>query len=471
MVPDAGVSVEQFLVGFAFFYRVGTAHSSMPYTGGEALARGQEPEYTSLCSIIAVAGRNQVPTPFWTAPGATLYHGEVIERLREMPARSIHTVITSPPYWNLKDYGTGEWEGGNAKCDHVKTKTSQPRLAMSPYSTRGGAKKVASDTAIYYQGVCGKCGARRIDNQLGMEEIPDCAGWATKALCGNCYVCHMTSVFCKIERVLRDDGTVWLNLGDSYTSEGNLAGIPWRVALALQALGWTLRASMPWIKKNSMPESVLDRPSKATEEVFLLTKGTDYYFDMDSVKVASTGKGGGAVFGKAGGDQHRKYDRPEYNKRAWRSGDLWITDDEIAGFDVPVAFYKGAHYATFSPRLITPMILAGTSVHGACAGCGKQYKPISSREQGVMGWRKDCGCTTDEVVPSVVLDPFVGSGTTVATALTLGRRGVGIDLNEVYLRDHAVPRIEAAIRARDDAPTTKTRVIVPDKPPLPQILR
>ena len=355
-----------------------------------------------------------VEWPGWPAayrawPGACLYRGDVRTCLRAMPARSVQCCVTSPPYWGLRDYGT--------------------------------------------------------DGQVGMEASPDC-GTQGQAQCGGCFVCSMVAVFREVHRVLRDDGTCWLNLGDSYLPSGNLVGVPWRVALALQADGWVLRSDIIWYSPNKMPESVLNRCSKSHEHIFLLTKSQDYYYDGVAIKEESS------------------------NKR-----DVWV---------VPTRGYSGAHYATFSPRLITPCILAGTSEHGCCSRCRRPWERVvvridgqvnEEREAGddlsrdrsfdwsrnglpgskstldgvpavkeTVGWQAACGCGW-KVTPCVVLDPFVGSGTTVATALTLGRAGVGVDLSEVYLRDNAVPRIEEAM----GLPKVRTTRAMPaDVPPAPR---
>ena len=187
--------------------------------------------------------------------------------LRGLPAASVHTCVTSPPYFGLRDYGTGSWEGGDAACDHVKGEMRRGLgLASSVASTRGGGHKAATVTDIPYGGVCGKCGAVRADLQIGLEPTPDE------------FVEALVAVFREVRRVLRDDGTVWLNLGDSYAGyHGNkrvgdapapsdkgehyraehargvdgrgtgvkqkdLIGIPWMVAFALRADGWYLRS-------------------------------------------------------------------------------------------------------------------------------------------------------------------------------------------------------------------------------------
>jgi len=227
----------------------------------------------------------------------------------------------------------------------------------------------------------------------------------------------MVAVFREVRRVLRDDGTVWLNLGDSYSSgsrtttpndsfrgdtlvnttrtpvvEGvkpkDLVGIPWRVAFALQADGWYLRSDIIWSKPNPMPESVADRPTKAHEYVFLLTKNPQYYYDADAIREPATqemnlnnSKDKNGVY--RGLTRERDMMPESRNKRS-----VW---------EVTTKPYPEAHFATYPEKLVEPCILAG------CPPVG------------------------------TVLDPFVGSGTTLAVAQRLGRQGVGADINEEYL--------------------------------------
>ncbi len=504
------------------------------------------------------------PPPWWHAPGAALYLGNAVDVLKRMPARSVHCVISSPPYWGLRDYGTGTWEGGDAGCDHIeRTAKASSRstlqgvlTSMKPGNKVNAAQEIDD---IQYRGTCSKCGAVRTDMQIGAEPSPDC-GTHGRAQCGGCFVCSMVGVFREVRHVLRDDGTCWLNLGDSYCggasgqngtgptttmgspdrganqrgkrdaykglASGNLVGIPWRVALALQADEWVLRSDVPWVKRSAMPESVENRPCKSLEYVFLLAKAEGYYFDMDAVRPASLGAGGGACFGRtsdpdgakdAGAPAPREYDRPEYTDRAFRNNDLWFQSvdgphgavgvgDELVGLDVTAStpkVGKKLHFAVFPQKLITPLILASTSEHGCCAACGRPWERVVNRTEAVkqegdagperdrsfrssrngvdstldsgiarretVGWRKACGCRTDEVVPAVVLDPFVGSGTTVATAIALGRAGVGIDLSEAYLRENAVPRIEAAISG--GKAVRPTAACPADVPPAPRRMR
>lgn len=320
----------------------------------------------------------------------------------------VQCCVTSPPYWGLRDYG--------------------------------------------------------VDEQIGLEATPEA------------FVENMVRVFREVWRVLKDDGILWLNLGDSYAGSGgaggdyqegglkagqpmfegtaslvrskrvarpslpakNLVGIPWRVALALQADGWYLRQDIIWSKPNPMPESVKDRCTKSHEYIFLLTKSARYYYDQDAVRepyaAASLPRALRGVSdeskwaqGAPGSTAHaisqgRVNVRKAFEKEhggggsglqghsGYRSADgrLLINPkgrNKFSVWTVPTHGYKGAHFATYPPALIEPMILAG------------------SREG------------------DVVLDPFVGSGTTLEVARNLGRIGVGLDLSLVYLREQARVRL------------------------------
>ena len=231
-----------------------------------------------------------------------VYVGDNRETLKNLADESVHTCITSPPYWGLRDYGTGEWEGGDENCDHIDRAKQGGGVDSKKQRTSAGTQN------FQHQKQCGKCGAIRKDNQLGLEETPEE------------FVENLVNVFREVKRVLRDDGTVWLNLGDSYSSGGrttttnqtlrgdkdygvtrpkpsegikpkDLVGIPWRVAFALQADGWYLRQDIIWHKPNPMPESVKDRCTKAHEYIFLLSKNAKYYFDNEAIKEDGVTKG------------------------------------------------------------------------------------------------------------------------------------------------------------------------------------
>jgi DNA modification methylase len=314
-----------------------------------------------------------------------ILQGDCLEQLKLLPAESVQCCVTSPPYWGLRDYG--------------------------------------------------------VDGQLGLEPTP------------GKFVSKMVDVFAEVWRVLKDDGTLWLNLGDSYANDGkwggttggkhvsalhgknvgrgkrdtglkpkDMVGIPWRVAFALQDAGWYLRSDIIWHKPTVMPESVCDRPTKAHEYLFLLTRSPKYFYDADAIKepaswltnarckkVHDTGVGFGHGY-----DVHEKPRvkkvpglNPKAAENAAGSRQNSSFSAAVAGpvetrnkrtvWTVPSAPYKHAHFATFPPALVRPCVLAGS-------------RP-----------------------GDLVLDPFGGSGTTGQVALELGRRAVLIELNPHYV--------------------------------------
>jgi site-specific DNA-methyltransferase (adenine-specific) len=264
----------------------------------------------------------------------------------------------------MRDYGTAEWEGGDAVCDHV----ADASKTMKQRGQKNRPSRESTKTKGYYADTCAKCGAKRIDSQIGLEESPED------------YVTTLVAVFREARRVLRDDGTLWLNLGDSYATANsgysgdqankNLLGIPWRVAFALQADGWYLRSDIIWHKPNPMPESVTDRPTSAHEHIFLLAKNERYHFDAEAVREPL------AVVG---------------------SRDVPVDRNIRNVWTVPTRPYKDAHFATFPKRLIRPCILAGCPRGGT------------------------------------VLDPFGGAGTTGIVANNLGCNAILIELNPEYV--------------------------------------
>jgi DNA modification methylase len=169
--------------------------------------------------------------------------GDCLSTLKELPDRSVHCVITSPPYWGQRDYGTARWEGGSVECDHKAPHSN--KSFGNPAFNKNRPSREATQTAGY-RDVCGKCGARRIDSQIGLE------------LTFDEYVDKLVLVFRECRRVLKDTGTLWLNLGDKMLNK-QLLGLPWSVAFALQEDGWVLRQDIIWHKPNVTPESVKDR--------------------------------------------------------------------------------------------------------------------------------------------------------------------------------------------------------------------
>jgi DNA modification methylase len=394
--------------------------------------------------------------------------GHVLDALKLLPDESVHCVVTSPPYWGLRDYGL-------------------PPIAWPEveYSPMPGLPPVRVPAWA---------------GQLGLEPEPEM------------YVGHLVLVFRELRRVLRKDGTLWLNLGDSYArdarkgqhrpgdsgkqayaygrgggrasaaavlcgglKEKDLAGIPWRVAFALQADGWFLRCDVVWDRPNCLPESVRDRPTQSHEYVFLMAKSPRYFYDAEAVKEpAST----------------HLYDRrylPGAPPRE-REGEPWNLHGPLTphrGFKaINTAYgrnrrsvwaintepFPGTHFAVFPKALAEICILAGTSPK-ACPACGAPWERAVEKGEPVLGawsakgagqcdiglggmrragledgstlkhavptktvgWRPGCRCPgNDGSGRCVVLDPFGGAGTTTLAAISLGRDSVYIDLKREY---------------------------------------
>lgn len=548
-----------------------------------------------------------------------ILRGDCRDMLKTLPAESVHCCVTSPPYWGLRDYGIPPsiW-GGDPACAHEWGPEGKKGGGSHTHTTgtgQNGTKQIAAHEAISSASTGNFCSCGAWRGCLGLEPTPEL------------FVAHMVEVFREVRRVLRPDGTLWLNLGDSYatgggkqvddwdgdrlrhrderrrdhgrpahngrgepqkvlttvpsvdvkagyrgdrnghegkhgygTGEGGSVGpaiqpnrmpiaglkpkdmvmIPERVVLAMQADGWWVRSRMPWLKRNSMPESVTDRPANATEYVFLLSKSERYFYDREAVKMpASPGMheryaqakgqpfgmtnwergdgvheaidlsakrdrqaypGNGVGFGhgtdaKARGrkrvvtthkiaapnsriknnesfDQAMRDMRPTRNRRnsdwffeSWQ-GMVTDEDGEPLAIVVNPAPFSEAHFATFPPKLIEPMIKAGTSEHGCCHLCKApwvrtvdvEYENVGNRagngprsverkgqefgtagfekrlerRSSTKGWEPTCDCNTDAVMPCTVLDPFGGAATTGLVADRLRRHAILTELKPEY---------------------------------------
>jgi DNA modification methylase len=345
----------------------------------------------------------------------TSYTGSAKKVLPQLPASSIHLAVTSPPYFKLRSY-------------------------LPPDHPEKG-------------------------EEVGQEDTP------------TQYIDRLVEVCEEVRRVLRDDGSFWLNLGDTYAANRSyqvnstkggtkhspaqgfagskmtvpkgmkpkdLMGIPWMAAFALRDAGWYLRCGAPWIKRNAMPDSSNDRPNTTLEYLFLFGKSAHYYYDKEGVKLES---------------------------RLRRSSDWWLEsvgmldseDGDLLGFDVNTKAYKGAHFAVFPPKLVEPIVAASTSDKGCCQVCETPHCRVVEKERvetrpGVdtkvtgdpetegrrdpkrhvthsktVGWEADCSCSVVPPVPCTVLDPFAGSGVVGEVCQKLGRRAILIDLDDKNL--------------------------------------
>lgn len=381
--------------------------------------------------------------------------GDSLEWVERLPRRSVHCCVSSPPYYALRDYG--------------------------------------------------------VEGQIGLEQTPEE------------YIDKLVRVFRGVRRAMHPCGQLWLNLGDSYASgeigrhdkksgtntggvtsgpgikghgekrrsyrpdtgckPKDLIGIPWMAAFALRADGWYLRQAMPWIKRSCLPESVTDRPATACEMVFLLTRCSEYYFDMSAVKRKGRTEWAGTdmipgrkysqeestVPTAAGGASRNNRTSEKKSDRHFRNTDFWfdsvgmlIQGRDILGFDVGSARHTGEHTAVMPESLVSPCILAGTSRKGVCSVCGNPMVPVTESERvatrpgtntkctgvsmvdgnrdpqrhvtstRIVAWEPTCECPGRTWVKPVVIDPFTGAGTTGAVAVRLGRRFIGGELSPKY---------------------------------------
>lgn len=366
-------------------------------------------------------------------PRNAIIVGDALETLARLPEDWFHCVVTSPPYWALRDYGAA--------------------------------------------------------GQLGLENSPYCWGWTQGpgAECGKCFVCRMVEVFRGVKRVLRPDGTAWVNMGDSFAQNQigrtrhncnnqlgrcrqnhnyakgktvprfgakpkDMVGMPWALAFALRADGWFLRSEIIWHKRSPMPEPVRDRPTKAHEQIFLLSKSPRYFFDDiaagEPISQSTAARrrygykhfAGSQIESMAHVERRQFADAKTYANAATmppirKPRSVWRLSTEP---------FAGAHFATYPTELVRRCLAAGTSAKGCCGDCGQPSKRQIERKQvwrakhcdGVAinqtGWKTGCDCKPPRLVPCRVLDPFSGAGTTAMVARRLQLHAVGIEINREY---------------------------------------
>lgn len=379
--------------------------------------------------------------------------GDCLDVLRTLPDGCVQTCVTSHPYFQLRDY----------KCD----------------------------------------------GQIGLEKTPEL------------YIAKLVKVFAEVRRVMRDDATLWINCGDSYAAHGaggagkelayqggdiisrkarkpppglkpkDLIGIPWTLAFALRDDGWYLRSEIIWHKPSPMPESVGDRPTKAHEQLFLLTKRAKYYYDAQAIKEPVQQSSLARVAQNDGNpkwDGIRERGFPGANPQTMNIARMVdpAGRNRRSVWTIAAESFSGSHFAVMPTKLVAPCVLAGTSERGCCPSCGSPWlrateksrtatrpakvSKVAGREilevgnrdrerhvstSRTTGWRQGCECPGHEPIPCLVLDPFSGAGTVVMVANQLGRRGLGIELNPEYVEmsRRRITAPEAPIAADADGPS------------------
>jgi DNA modification methylase len=343
--------------------------------------------------------------------------GNCIDKIKELDDNSIDCVVSSPPYYGLRDYGTAQWQGGNPNCEHKKSRFNYS------ISDKQKSNSGSSGLGAYKSGEFCKCGAKRIDEQFGLEKTYQD------------YLANTVKVFETFKPKLKDTATVWWNVGDSYNTkpagnkdlkkssglpnkkenlhkrkdniskvllkslkEKDLLMIPNRVAIALQDVGWYIRSEIIWHKPNPMPESIRDRPTSCHEKIWLITKNKKYYYDAASIKEPVKHPKMNHKSTKHSLKQKKAYfeNIPTNIGRCGNSKDLKKNKRNV--WTITTKPFKAAHFATFPPDLIEPCIKAGCPEGG------------------------------------VVLDPFGGAGTTGIVAKSLNRQSILIELNPEYIK-------------------------------------
>lgn len=380
----------------------------------------------------------------------TIWSGDCRSVMDRLPGQSVHTVITSPPYFGLRDYGHEDQIGLEAHpADYVEHLIQVARSIRHVlrddgifWLNLGDSYSSGSRTTTTLQTI------RRgqvTDNKRRGKGDPDKAAAAT---------------------ALRPPPVEGIKPKDMF-------GIPWMVAFALRDDGWYLRRDIIWSKPNPMPESVSDRPTSAHEYIFMLTKRPTYFYDDFAVKEPISEAMAAAIARGPRIDREFKHD--EHSRFGKRSGNRAFSDpDSLARialgrnrrsvWSIPTVSYAGAHYAVFPPKLVEPMIKAATSENGVCEVCGNPsvrqttvnrmdhhsttadgktlagpYAAQAAIRNGVyvdtetVGWERSCAHEA-RLVPATVLDPFAGSGTVGMVANQLNRRAVLIDINPDYLK-------------------------------------
>ncbi len=359
-----------------------------------------------------------------------ILHGHVLDRISEIANESIYLTVTSPPYYALRDYGTGgEIWGGQHDCEHEfgENIITQQRGAKSgPTAKVGNQINEVCDTHVNNGGFCRKCGAWR--GELGLEPTPEL------------FIDHLMQIFDEVKRVLKPDGSCWVNIGDSFGGSGkgadgicgkevcdmseipqttgkpkSLIGIPEMFVLAMKKHGWIRRNTIIWYKKSAMPSSAKDRFTVDFEYFYFFTKQPKYYFEQQfepfEDQVAQNLISGPTSKTRGSRENNSKYKNTNYGGDGSSfqghsgyhnsEGDLMINPEGRnmrTVWEINPQAFPDAHFAVFPEKLVETPI-------------------------------KAC-CPEDEIV----LDPFMGSGTTAIVAIKQGRKYIGIEANPEYVQ-------------------------------------
>lgn len=364
-----------------------------------------------------------------------------------LAAKSVHTIVTSPPYYGLRDYGVD---------GQIGLEVTPDEYIANLVDVFRECKRILRDDGTLWVNIGDSYASMKSRYNQKAQNLN---GGKSQ---DNVFQGNKTDLYHHPELGIKDK---------------DLIGIPWMLAFALRADGWYLRQDIIWAKPNPMPESVKDRCTKSHEYIFLLSKSAKYYYDSEAVREenSETSHTGGTY------------------RNEWKYAQIKNTDKSAMAVGIPIPRngrnkrdvwtvttkpYKGAHYATFNPELIKPCILAGAP-ETCCAKCGAPYERVVERDRKArnelakddpryrpntyhgsyeningkgdagytftqtLGFEPTCDCNAG-TSSGIVFDPFVGSGTTVATAIQLGRKGIGLDLSFKYLHENAKVRVESA---------------------------
>jgi DNA modification methylase len=390
-----------------------------------------------------------------------LLTGDCRAMLATLPEGRAHCVVTSPPFWGLRAYGTEPqvWGASDAACEHEwggplpgkRSRWGDLSSLSAKQASNGGSEAMVAALEAPAGSLCARCGAWR--GELGLEPTPEL------------FCAHLVEVFRAVWRVLRDDGTCWVNLGDSYAGSGkgrdrdgtpntnsdkqasnrgtmagtlyahnvgvnprshapsglkpkDLCGIPWRVAFALQADGWYLRSDVIWSKPNPMPESITDRPTKAHEYLFLLAKRERYFYDADAIREPQS-ETTLQRFSEDGPPRRVGVKQATVPSEGMnRANGSFSTANAIlpngrnkrSVWTIPSHAFPEAHFATYPPDLVDPCIKAGTSERGACAKCGAPWRRVVEKGEQDLEWQRASGGDAEGEYHGAAVKDYGGTG-------------------------------------------------------------